>query len=984
VVWLGALMLGLGNFCVVMLTRSQFYEVPISSAYAFSCTSLLLFDQALMAGAHRRRWLWLASSAFGLAIASRPHFVFASVVLGIVWIYLWREYGRGWPEGRRRRLIGDTMALGLPLALTLLGLFAYNFERFDSPFEFGQKYQLAGSNEMHMALLARSSLPVNLYYYFWAPAQFGRFFPFVDIVARYPGKLPGNYYGIEDPFGLMTNMPCFWLAGAAPVLWLACYRRLRVLGWMLLLCGACFTAVCVFTLFFVSATNRYMVDFLPALLLIAAVGLLMISAPRGAPWRGFLLQGFASALILYTAFFNAMAAFQHNGLFQHLRPAAYDRIARWFNRPVGVLDGLEGHRYGPVEMLLKFPSGALGRSEPLVVTGRGLHADLVNLYYTDGGSIQIGFTHLGSAVSVQTQPIALDYAVPHRVGIATGSLYPPSTHPFFAHWPAEAVRAAKQTLVITVDGVPYLDVPQSFYESSPGVVAFGENPLSDYGGRKFSGELLGIRRGPLPPALERSAGGGFVRLAFVFPSALAGLREPLVATGTGGVGDVVFFVGEDDTHVRLGFQHAGTDALLSEPLSIVPGRIQLLEASLGSFYPISPKFGDLSKALIVKFNNRLVWAQEGVFSPAGAPEFGVNVWRSASCGSAFTGKIVAAQPMPSPLGDASAAPFAFRPYWVEAGAGSGYGALRLRLDLPRGRAGPYEPLLVSGPSVAQADYVWIQYLDAARIQLGYEHTSGGGPLSGAIPMDFGRSHTFEIDVPSLYPAQDDGYFATWPLLSAFAAKSRARIRVDGTMWIDVPVKAYESSPAQATVGENRLSNTFGRRFTGQIIQVERAVHGPPPGFGDQTGPLRMTLTWPKILPVGRREGLLATGDGDARDALEVSYEDAEHARLIVQSHDGKSLVSALWRIIAGGSASLSIGWGGFFPEHARPASTATEVWHARQKSFAIEMEGAPAFEGSVDFILKDPQGVSIGAVGASSDAFSGLLHDIRRLPGKTP
>ncbi len=974
IVWLGTLMLGMGNFCVVMLTRAQFYEVPISGAYCFSSCALLLLYYALSHGRRRRACLWLASAAFGLAVASRPNFVLASVVLGVAWLCLWRERAGTQPKNRRRELAWDAAALALPLAGIIAGLLIYNFERFDSPFNFGQKIQLSGSDQMHMSLLAWQVIPTNLYYYFWAPAQFGRFFPFVDIVRPYSGT-PKVYYGVEDPFGILTNMPCFWLALAAPAAWLVYFRRRRAIGWMLVLCGACFAPVCIFELFFVSATNRYMVDFLPPLLLVSSAGLLMAgTVPEDNPLCRRLLGGFVAVLIVYTAFFNAMAAFQHNGLFRHHQPAAYDRIASWFNYPVGSWELLTHHPYGPVEMTVRLPSNALGSTQPLVVTGRGAHADFAYIYYTDSGSAQLGFSHLGDPAPVMSQPIALDYGVPHRISISMGSLYPPSTHPYFAHWKDPAVRAAKQTLRLAVDGVPYLETAEPFYEASPGVVAFGENPISDYAGRKFTGDILDIqRREPSPPA-PLFAGGGLVRMAFVLPEGKAGRREPLLETGNGGAGDLLLISYEDDTHARLGFQHAGSELILSEPLAVVPGRIQLLEASLGSFYPATPDAGDLARALIVRFNGRLVWAQEEKFHPASPVAIGKNALTGDVCGPSFTGKLVAIQPMQPLVAASSSAPFAFDPYWVERGPGGDYGALRLHLELPSGRAGQFEPLLVSGPSVSQADYVWIQYLDSARIQIGYEHTSGGGPLSGAIPVDYSRFHVIEIGVPPLYPPLDSAYFSNWPLLSAFASKSRARVLVDGQVRMDAGVKGYESTPAQAAVGENRLSTTFGRKFTGRIFAVERETRTPPPGFGDGTGSLDMHVTWPEALAAGGREALLSTGGKGSRDVLFVSYEQGGTARLVVRSHGGKLVSGSSFPVSAGGGADLKISWGGLLPESLRSTALGADEWRRRQHSFVVEVNGAPGLSGENDFLFFSPQVVGVGSDGVPADAFSGSIR----------
>jgi len=979
VVWLGTLMLGLGNFCVVMLTRSQFYEVPISSAYCFSSLALLLLVKRLIDEPRRRLWLWLASGAFGLAVASRPNFVFASIMLGIGWLGLW-WVGLGRRGEGRRGLFLDGAALGLPLALILAGMFAYNYERFGSPLDFGQRYQLSGGDEVHMTLMGWQNVPINLYYYFWAPARLGRFFPFVDTVRPYSGTPSNIYYGVEDPFGLLTNMPCFLLALAAPLAWAVYFRRRRAVGWILLLCGACFVPVCAFELLFVSATNRYMVDFLPPLLLMAAVGLLMTGTlPLGLPWRHRLSQAVAAMLIAYTAFFNAMAAFQHNGLFQHHQPAAYDRIASWFNYPIGSWELLTHHPYGPVELTVKLPANVLGTTEPLVVTGRGSHADFVYLYYTDGGSIQIGFSHMGDTAPVVSQPIALDYSAPHRIGVATGSLYPPVTHPYFARWPAAAAREAKHELLVTVDGVPYMDAARQFHEASPGVVAFGENPISGYAGHKFSGQLLAIKRQPIAAAMGHFYGGGFVRLAFIFPRGAAGRREPILASGTSGSGDVLFVAYRDDSHVILGFQHAGAPPILSETLTIVPGRIQQLEASLGSFYDSSKNSSALAHALVVRFNSRLIWAQEADFFPATTPTVGTSAWPGGDFSAAFSGTFVAVQPISSMGTDAPSAPFALTPYWVEAVPGKEYGALRLHLDLPQGRAGSFEPILVSGPSVSQADYVWVQYLDSARIQLGYEHTSGGGPASGAIPIDYAHSHVLEIDVPSLFPQPDSPYYSDWPLLAAYGSKSRVRLVMDGEVRIDARAGSYESTPAQTTIGENRISSTFGRKFTGKILKVERSTRMLPPGLAVESGPLEIALQWPDAVPQAGREAILATGGQGAEDSLFIDYKAHGDACLVAICHDGKSLASTPIAIAAGSRAVLRIAWGGLFPDAIRPRAVGPDEWRMRQRLISIELDGRRIVSGEGSFILASPQGVGLGAAVDGAQGFSGSILSVRRL-----
>jgi hypothetical protein len=104
----------------------------------------------------------------------------------------------------------------------------------------------------------------------------------------------------------------------------------------------------------------------------------------------------------------------------------------------------------------------------------------------------------------------------------------------------------------------------------------------------------------------------------------------------------------------------------------------------------------------------------------------------------------------------------------------------------------------------------------------------------------------------------------------------------------------------------------------------------------------------------------------------------------LQVNGGKSFAGASWRISPGGNAVLKIGWGGFFTESGRPNAIAPAEWTARQKSFSIEGDSAPAFSGKADFILQSPQEVSIGSAISSKDVFSGSIRAVSRLPAAGP
>ncbi len=258
-----------------MLARNSVWEVPIASAYFFSCLGFwLLF---LGWNGNSRRWgrLLLASVAFGLAVGSRPHFVVAVVGFGGFWLWLWAARIRRSGRFESGLFLREALALFLPLALTGVGLLIYNYQRFGNALEFGIRYQLGGYSQLNLKLMSVKFIPINFYLEFLAPAQIERYFPFFQVIRGYPGIRPENWGGAEDPYGILTNMPFTWLALLAPIIWAVSFRSLRAVGAWLLVFGLGFCSVAFSVLCFGGACNRYMVDFLPMLLLVGAIGMLM-------------------------------------------------------------------------------------------------------------------------------------------------------------------------------------------------------------------------------------------------------------------------------------------------------------------------------------------------------------------------------------------------------------------------------------------------------------------------------------------------------------------------------------------------------------------------------------------------------------------------------------------------------------------------------------------------------------------------------------
>ena len=98
-----------------------------------------------------------------------------------------------------------------------LGLMLYNALRFDNPFEFGWRYQLAGDRQLTAQLFSLRYLWFNFRVYFLEPARWSSRFPFVHDITVPP--LPAGHGRVEHPFGVLTNIPLVWLALAVPLAW---------------------------------------------------------------------------------------------------------------------------------------------------------------------------------------------------------------------------------------------------------------------------------------------------------------------------------------------------------------------------------------------------------------------------------------------------------------------------------------------------------------------------------------------------------------------------------------------------------------------------------------------------------------------------------------------------------------------------------------------------------------------------------------------
>lgn len=632
----GAMAVGLLTMVPTLLRRPAIYEVPISCAYA----GCMLAMAALWKAVHSERvasWTALASLFYGLTVGARPTYVFGAAFLVVPLILQIRG---GQFATRKFAILRTALAVVVPIAVVGIALMVFNLERFGSPLEFGQHFQLSGTAEASLARFGLGFLAFNLRLYLMAPAGLSAYFPYITVI--HPPPAPPGQGGIEDPFGVLPNLPfVVSLLGG----FLAMRGRPMLAAWTAAVLGVS-TAAFLVLLCFSGAANRYMVDFLPCAVLSAAIGVLALDSLTHGLARTAARVAWGAALA-WSALFGVLASIQHNDLLRINHPELYSPLARLGNLPSHWIDEILGTRYGPLDLTLKFPVGRTGKLEPILVTGVEFKSDYLYVFYPDAHHVMFGFEHTGHGGPV-SEPVEVDFSREHLLHLELGGLYPPRDHPYFAGWREAAVDARLQRIRLSLDGEWLLDDPAECFDPVSRQPRLGFSPDGEALGRVFTGEILRARRVPVLP----SDPFGAVRLFLKLPPPKPGVSEPLLTTGVAGRGDLLRIVYVDADHLRVVHDRWGTGGSSSPDVPVNYGDPHRIEISLGSLYPDGPWTAGIAAEALAQARRRVVVkldsipildVAEGSYpAPPETVTIGANGIGASLVNPAFTGTIAKA------------------------------------------------------------------------------------------------------------------------------------------------------------------------------------------------------------------------------------------------------------------------------------------------------------------------------------------------------
>ena len=300
--WLGSaavLSLGTAPGLAFLLTRPSFYEVAIGAGYCFVMAGFLLTAHSLGQNSPRTASLVAAGLCFGLAAGCRPNFALLAILMVV--LVMWRIRSH---KTRVLAFLGPVVLCGVLLA-------AYNYARFQNPFEFGVRYILAGGVETHSSYVALAKFVPGVYYLVFSPPWIGLHYPFVgpnDSLSAF-ASLPKGFY-VGPAIGLLWVAPIALLGLMTPLVW-----RDRRIKDFVKLASTRFTIAALYVsalgIIAVFASlgwiaGRYLVDFAPELVLLS--WLLLAASWQGVRgWSGTqprLFQCVVAGFTLYSVFLD--------------------------------------------------------------------------------------------------------------------------------------------------------------------------------------------------------------------------------------------------------------------------------------------------------------------------------------------------------------------------------------------------------------------------------------------------------------------------------------------------------------------------------------------------------------------------------------------------------------------------------------------------------------------------------------------------------
>ncbi|MFA5058797.1 MAG: hypothetical protein WC485_11835, partial [Opitutaceae bacterium] len=380
-------------------------------------------------------------------------------------------------------------------------------------------------------------------------------------------------------------------------------------------------------------------------------------------------------------------------------------------------------------------------------------------------------------------------------------------------WDARTIWVAHRTVWVDLEGRRVLETAVEPYPSRPWDTKIGgmKHALNEPIRRTFSGQVRIVDRRPLhcddfkeptPP------GAGPLAMEFLFPYAQGG-REPLVATGQGRKGDLLYVDHIAPGRLRFHFLHAGYGGPASAEVTVASDKPQHLLVWMGSFAATgaaSEPQGSLPlrNRLLVTFEGKTIFDQRQEFYPAGSQPvaIGRDTLGLGVTEHFFGGRVLSI----------ASFPYTALPAYEPTGS---YGAVEMMVLFPQAPPQHGEPLVVTGRPGA-GDFIYVRYEGTDTVRFGSDHWGISSALGEPVKVDFSRPHRLEITMGSLYATT---------LLNKLGYRRLGRlteVRLDGRVVLSDDLPCNPSLDQEIKLGVNLIGgSTCSPDFTGKILSVAR-------------------------------------------------------------------------------------------------------------------------------------------------------------------
>jgi len=443
---------------------------------------------------------------------------------------------------------------------------------------------------------------------------------------------------------------------------------------------------------------------------------------------------------------------------------------------------------GPIEVRFKLPYGRIGQNQPLLATGHPGQGVVVFVSCLDLSHVRIGADVWGQLF--QSEPIETDFSDEHELVVSDGALYPRDHPAVRALNPGEAGRLRGE-LDVELDGRTAIRATCDSYETTLAEIHVGMTRFGSLTIPRFQGEILGMRRLPIPRQVVLPWGRR-LHMDVAFPRGREEQNEPLLAVTAGGRTQALYVTYLSDRRARLSTW--SPDGAPAQSAEVVSGaaRNHSLDFEIGSSSG-QPQ----GLALLVSLDGKPLFG-----SPPDRPDYdppliasGVNFARVPGVQERFTGARME-------VGVAAEGPLVPR-------MAKTTGPVHMIVSLPFDKFGRGEPLVTTGRTGA-GDLVYVRYTDSTHIQVALDHWGGIEAVSAPIPVDYAAPHEIWVDMNSLNDPQGQ------------VGPSPVTVMLDGRIVLSSAIVPYPSTRSEVTVAQNLIGGSNeDPSFSGTLYFVER-------------------------------------------------------------------------------------------------------------------------------------------------------------------